>query len=81
MCAQRRLTPDDYPDAVRLTEAHRDLIEEYDARIEPVRNAVFAVIADGRIVSTCESSRENDTAAEAWVRTLPEYRGVAWRSR
>jgi predicted GNAT family acetyltransferase len=29
---------------------------------------------DGQIVSTCQSSRENDLAGEAWVRTLESYR-------
>ena len=33
------------------------------------------MIVEGEIVSTCESSRENGEAAEAWVRTLPPFRG------
>lgn len=35
---------------------------------------VAAVFVEGRLVSVCESARENDIAAEAWVRTLPEFR-------
>lgn len=66
--------PRDYPGVVRLTEAHRPLIDEYDAELDPSDSAVFAVVMDGKIVSTCQSSRENEEAAEAWVRTLPEYR-------
>jgi RimJ/RimL family protein N-acetyltransferase len=64
----------DYPDAVQLDESHRPLIEQYSPgmRIEP---AVFAIIADQQIVATCESSRENALGGEAWVQTLPAYRG------
>ncbi|MDQ2743099.1 MAG: GNAT family N-acetyltransferase [Chloroflexota bacterium] len=57
-----------------LNERHQALIEEYDPQIDLHRGAVYAIVQDGRIVSTCESSRENETADEAWVRTLPEYR-------
>lgn len=68
------LHQDQYPDAILLNASHRALIQAYDAKISPLRHPVFAIIADGRIVSTCESSRENDKSGEAWVRTLPEYR-------
>lgn len=37
------------------------------------RPVVGAFVGD-RLVSICESSRENDAAAEAWVRTSPGYR-------
>ena len=67
--------PTDYPNVVHLDERYRGLIEQYDARINRSRWAVFAVILEGRIVSTCESSREDEAAAESWVRTLPECRG------
>jgi hypothetical protein len=68
-------TRSDYPDVVQLTEEHRALIADYDATLAPSAGAVFAVILDGRIVSTCQSSREDESAAEAWVRTLPTERG------
>jgi hypothetical protein len=67
-------TPHDFPGVVRLTPDQRDLIREYDADIDPSRQSVLAVVMDGRIVATCQSARENEIAAEAWVRTLPEYR-------
>jgi GNAT superfamily N-acetyltransferase len=67
-------TPRHYPDVIRLTEDQRPLIDEYDAEMNPSDVAIFAAIVDGRIASTCQSSRENETAAEAWVRTLPQYR-------
>lgn len=66
---------DDHPDVIQLEEAHRPLVEEYDPRLRVSRDAIFAVIVEGHIVSTCESARENGMAAEAWVRTLHDYRG------
>lgn len=41
----------------------------------------FAIVEDGLVVSTCESSRESGLAAEAWVRTLPAYRGRGYATR
>ncbi len=41
-------------------------------------NAIFAVVKDGQVVSVCQSARESTVAAEAWVRTLPEYRGMGY---
>jgi hypothetical protein len=41
----------------------------------------FAIITDGLVVATCESSRESRVAAEAWVRTLPQYRGRGYATR
>ena len=41
----------------------------------------FAIIEDGLAVSTCESSRESGVAAEAWVRTLPAWRGRGYAAR
>jgi RimJ/RimL family protein N-acetyltransferase len=68
------LSPANHPDAVRLTEAHRPLIEQYapGMQIDP---AVWAIIGEDRILATCESSRENDLGGEAWVQTLPAFRG------
>ncbi len=37
-------------------------------------NVVAGVFECGKLVSVCESVRENGSAAEAWVRTLPEHR-------
>lgn len=52
-----------------------------DARSLPFPSRQFAIIADGLAVSTCESSRESGLAAEAWVRTLPDYRGRGYATR
>jgi hypothetical protein len=57
----RTLTPADYPDAARLDRSGTD-------------RPLYAVCINGQIVATCESVRENDTAAEAWVQTLPAFR-------
>lgn len=41
----------------------------------------FAVVIDGLVVATCESSRESELAAEAWARTLPAARGQGYAAR
>lgn len=42
---------------------------------------LFAVVVDGERASYCCSSRENDSAAEAWVETFPEFRRRGYASR
>jgi GNAT superfamily N-acetyltransferase len=66
--------PNQFPDVVHLGEIHRELIEAYHAGMNVAERAVFAVIRDGMIVSTCGSVRENEGAGECYVFTLPEYR-------
>jgi hypothetical protein len=41
----------------------------------PLGNGKFGILANGIEISTCESSREDDFAAEAWTITQPEFRG------
>lgn len=41
----------------------------------------FAIVVDGLVVATCESSRESALATEAWVRTLPTARGHGYATR
>lgn len=41
----------------------------------------FAIVEGGRVVATCESSRESLVAAEAWVRTEPAARGKGYATR
>jgi predicted GNAT family acetyltransferase len=69
------MSPELYRDAVRLNESHRALIEQFNPNMKPNDKAVYAIIADGQIASTCASSRENEYAGEAWVQTLPPFRG------
>jgi len=57
------ITPGSYLGAICLPEANA------------IGSPVFGIIADGRMVSACSSSRENDRSAEAWAWTEPEYRG------
>jgi GNAT superfamily N-acetyltransferase len=64
-----------FSDVVRLIEAHRPLIEAYHAGMDVTDRAVYAIICDERIASTCTSARENEQAGEAYVYTVPEYRG------
>ncbi len=52
-----------------------------EERSLPLASRQFTVIVDGLVVSTCESSRESGLAAEAWVRTLPGYRGHGYATR
>ena len=63
-----------FPDVLRLGEHHRKLIEEYHSGMKVSQGAVFGVIRDGLIVSTCRSIREDKEAGECYVFTLPEYR-------
>ena len=63
-----------YPDVVRLGTHHAELIQAYHEGMDVVGRAVFAVIREGKIVSTCVSARENDSAGECGVFTLSEYR-------
>jgi hypothetical protein len=53
--------PAEYPDVVRVERGG-------DAR------PVYAVHIAGQIVASCESAREDEAAAEAWVQTAPEFR-------
>ncbi len=68
------LGPQDFPDVVRVSQLDRDLVVHYDPGLVDLGLEVFAVLSDGEIVSTCQSSRENGSAGEAWVRTLEGYR-------
>ncbi len=68
------LRPGLYPDAVRLANLDPKMVRQYDPSLDSSRKEVFGIVVDGRIVSTCEASRENEAAGEAWVRTLEGYR-------
>lgn len=63
-----------FPGVVRLSRLDPDLVRAYDADLLPIGGEVFGILEDGQIVSTCQSSRENASAGEAWVRTLEDYR-------
>jgi hypothetical protein len=62
------------PDVSRLEEADRPLAVAFDPDLAVFRAPIWAVLVDGRVVSTCVSAREDEVAAEAWVQTAPECR-------
>jgi hypothetical protein len=66
----------DYPDVARLGLESRAILEGFASGLSMIvaRSPVFAILADGRVVSMCVSARENDVAAEAWVETRPAFR-------
>jgi len=66
------------PGAMRPALAPRD---EPPPRRDTFPAEQFAVVVDGLVVATCESSRESELAAEAWVRTLPAARGRGYAVR
>jgi len=68
------LTPEDFLDVFQLGATHQSQFEQFAPGEALSPWPVYAVIANGRIVSTCQSSQENTSAAEAWVRTLPDFR-------
>lgn len=68
------LNPAQYPDVVRLAEVDPGIVRQFNPGLDPRQKEVFGVLVDGKIVATCESSRENETAGEAWVQTLEPYR-------
>jgi len=68
------LTPRDFPDVVQLDATYHSQFEQFSPGEVMSPWPVYAIIVNGRIVSTCQSSQENTSAAEAWVRTLPDFR-------
>jgi RimJ/RimL family protein N-acetyltransferase len=69
------LVPELRTHAVRLNDRrHADVLARYEGGTVIGERVVYGVIADGQVVAACEASRENDQAAEAWVRTVPAYR-------
>jgi len=68
------LTPENFPDVIQLDATHQSQFEQFSPGEALSLWPMYAIIANGRIVSTCQSSQENTTAAEAWVRTLPDFR-------
>jgi len=72
------LGPDLFPDAMCLMEAQRPLMEAYHPGMNVTDWTTYAVIRDGRIVSTCTSAREDEQAGEAYVYTVPAYRGQGY---
>jgi len=68
------LNPRDFPDVIQLDATYQSQFALFSPGEAMSPWPVYAVIVNGRIVSTCQSSQENISAAEAWVRTLPNFR-------
>jgi GNAT superfamily N-acetyltransferase len=62
------------PAAFRLTETHRVLVNEYNPKMQPEASTAYAILVDGKVAATCESTRENEFGAESYVYTRPEFR-------
>lgn len=63
------------PDAIRLEhQRHGPLLDAHQPGWDVGKGVVYGIIVDGRLVSSCTSSRENAQAAEAWVVTKLDYR-------
>jgi GNAT superfamily N-acetyltransferase len=65
-----------FPEDLARPPAILELVREYETtHVEPyMHRPVFELRVDGRCVSYCRSSRENDRCAEAWVETDPKHR-------
>ncbi|OGM11416.1 hypothetical protein A2Z22_00865 [Candidatus Woesebacteria bacterium RBG_16_34_12] len=72
------LDPKIFPDAVLLSSAHEQLFREFEPDSHFPKHPAFGIITDNKLVCVCESSKENDEAAESWVRTLEAYRGKGY---
>jgi RimJ/RimL family protein N-acetyltransferase len=62
-------------DAKNVKCLHRDDPIVADFGFGGLGEQVYAIEYDGKIISACVSSRENEKAAESWVFTAPEHRG------
>lgn len=80
----REISRGEYANVHRLSPSDAALLESFTEQSFAdfvTRRAVFAVVIDGRVVSACASSRENDDAAEAWVFTDPAFRGRGYATQ
>ena len=68
------LTARDFPEVIQLDATYQSQFAQFSPGEAISPWPMYAVIVNGRIVSTCQSSQENISAAEAWVRTLPDFR-------
>ena len=74
----RPIADDEHRDVRLLDPRHasqRALLEAFDAEMAGYGWPAYAVVRNGRVVSACVSSREDERAGEAWVQTLAEERG------
>ncbi|MEM7534486.1 MAG: GNAT family N-acetyltransferase [Chloroflexota bacterium] len=67
-------TASDFADVVPLTGEHHALLNDPIPAPIVEGNPLFAIIRDGKIVSACQSTGENDKAAESYVYTDEAHR-------
>lgn len=73
------LSVQDFPDVVLLDiNEDKTLLEQFEPGLSESKHEIFAIVREGKIVSACNSSREDNLSAESWVRTLEEYRGKGY---
>ncbi len=68
------ISPRDFLGVTPVSRLDPEVVGRYDRGLRDSGKEAFAILVDGEIVSTCESSRENEQAGEAWVRTLEGFR-------
>ena len=69
--------PENFVDraAQKVKCLHSDDPKVLDYGFGGLAEKVFAIENNGKIISACVSSRQNEKAAESWVLTAPEHRG------
>jgi hypothetical protein len=61
-----------------LNPSNRAILADLDPELDPTTRRIFGVYHARQLVSMCASTRENDEAAEAWVKTVREHRGQGY---
>lgn len=69
------IEPGLFAGTILLGPEHQQLFEVFEPGSTFPKHPALGVIVDGKLMCVCESSREDDLAAESWVRTLEAYRG------
>jgi len=74
----RPIADAEHPNVQRLdphNAVERALLLRFDPDVVAYGWPVYAVVVAGRVGAACVSSREDASAGEAWVQTLPELQG------
>jgi RimJ/RimL family protein N-acetyltransferase len=54
--------------------SHDEAIQKFDSSFYNAFPMVYAALCNNEIAACCVSARESDSAGEAWIFTLPQYR-------
>ena len=63
-----------FPDVVHLSSLNPEMVKQYNPHLDLTQKEAYGIVVDGKIVSCCESIRENERSSEAWVVTREAYR-------